>query len=62
MKGRGKDVIIGIMGRRYVTPRWADDTEQRQDGHWWMGCQGRRGMPPPEGNQTTVRVGEVGQE
>ena len=56
-KDRGEAGGIGILGRRHVTPRWADDPVQRHDGRWWSGCRSRRGLPPLEGHQEEGREG-----
>ena len=62
-KGRNEDGRIVILGRRKVTPRWADDPVWRKDGCWWRGFWGRRGMPPPpEGHQMELRVSGAVQE
>ena len=43
---------IGMLGRRQVTPRWADDPVWMQDGSRQEIGQGRvRVPPPPDGNQ-----------
>ena len=61
-KGKGEKGIIGMMGRRQVTPGWADDPVRRQDGHRWRGCRGMRGMPPLEEHQTEGGEGSAVQE
>ena len=63
-KGRVKIGNIGILGQRQVTPRWEDDTVQRNYGHQRRGCRVRRGLPPPapEGNHISEREGRAGQE
>ena len=32
-KGRDEEGKIGMLGRRQVTPRWADDPVRRHGGH-----------------------------
>ena len=56
-KDRGEAGCIGILGRRHVTPRWADDPVQRHYRRWWSGCRSRRGLPPLEGHQEEGREG-----
>ena len=56
-KGRGKTRNTGMMGQRQVTPRWIDDPVKRHNRRRWRGCQGRRGMPLPEGHRTAEREG-----
>ena len=61
-KGRGEAGIIGIMGQRPVTYRWADDPVQKYNRGRCRGCWGRRWLTSPEGHWTAVRKGGSGQE
>ena len=53
---------IGMMGKIQVTPKWADYTVQRQDGHQWRGFRVRRGRFPPKVHSTAGGEGGTGQE
>ena len=48
----------GMLGQRQVTPGWADDPVQIQDGRRWREFRVSRGLPPPEEHRTAV--GEAG--
>ena len=48
-----------MMGRRQVTPRWADDLVRRHVSGGGVGAGG--GCPPLEGNQEAGREGGAGQ-
>ena len=61
-KGKGEAGNIGMLGRRQVTPRWADDTVRIQSGRRQRGCWGRRGLPPSEGHRTAGIKGGAVQE
>ena len=52
---------IGMLERRQVTPGWADDPMQRQDGRRWRGFQGRRRLTPREGHLMAGGEGGAGQ-
>ena len=60
-KGKGKAGNIFMLGQRQGMPRWADDPVRRHNGHRWRGCQGRKRLPPPEGNWEVGREGGAGQ-
>ena len=48
--------------QRQLTPRRADYPVQRNDGRWWRGCKGSRGVFLPEAHRTAVIEGRSGQE
>ena len=54
--GQG-EMGLSMLGRKQVTPRWANDPMLLQDGSRWESDQGRVRAPPPEGNQ--VEGGDV---
>ena len=52
-------VVIGILGRRQVTPRWSDDPVRTHVGGGVFGSGGE--YPYPEGNQEAGKEGGAGQ-
>ena len=57
--GQG-DMGLGMLGRRQVTPRWANNPVWLNNGRRQESGQGRVRAPHPEGNHAEVGEGRIG--